>query len=203
MKKNTAANAVAGIFAIIVGTLTFIFTTDILLTLSSFLFSLFLAIAMRPFYLHLFVKKNKPLPTTITILRERGFEEGAPEERVFYALIITQSILLDVTDTAQKVILEDIFERSVSVLNEKHEFFRTRYATVQEREMPMKICTGSCDDKMKSIGKCYRDWQKHVNVDNRAFPAKDAIDVFFHDLEFTDPDGVTRNAVTAVQFYRW
>lgn len=203
MKKNAAANTVAGLFAIIVAGLIFVFTMDFWLTLSGFIFSLFLAVALRPFYQGLFEKKNKPLPTTITVLRERGFENGAPEERVFYALLITQGIMLDVNDPAQKAILETLYDQSVDACNEKFEFFRSRYATVQERSMPMKICCGSCETKASSMSKTYRDWLKHVNVDNRTFPPKDNIDVFFHDLQFTDPNGETRNAVTAVQFYRW
>ncbi|NLT13218.1 MAG: hypothetical protein GXY05_02640 [Clostridiales bacterium] len=203
MKKYTPANAVAGIFGILVGVLTFIFTKDFLLTLSAFLFSLFLAMATRPFYQGLFEKKNKPLPTTISTLRERGFESGVPEQRVFYALLITQDVTLDVNDPEQKAILEQIFEVSAAAMREKYDFFRSRYAVLQERELPTKISVGSCTEKSTSIGKCYRDWQKHVSVDNRAFPAKENIDVFFHDLQFTDQEGVTHNAVTAVQFYRW
>jgi hypothetical protein len=202
MKKTSAANTVAGIFGILVGTLTFIFTKDILVTLSAFLFSLFLAVALRPFYQGLFAKKDAGLPETISVLRERGFEVE-PEERIFYALIITQDVMLDVTDAAQKATLEDIFDRSAAALSEKYDFFRSRYASVLERETPMKICCGTCTEKSSSLAKCYRDWQKHVNVDNRAFPTKENIDVFFNDLQFTDQDGVTRNAVTAAQFYRW
>jgi hypothetical protein len=203
MKKNAAANTVAGFFGILAGVLTFIFTKDFWLTLSAFLFGLFLAMALRPFYQGLFEKKNKPLPATISVLRERGFESGAPEQRVFYCLLITQDVILDVNDASQKAILEDIFETSAAALNEKYDFYRSRYAAVQEKELPIKICVGSCDGKMRSVGSCYRDWQKHVKVDNRAFPAKENIDVFFHDLQFTDHEGRTRNAVTAVQFYRW
>jgi hypothetical protein len=202
MKINTGANVAAGLFGLLVGTLTYIVTADILLTLSAFLFSLFLAVATRPFYLGIFEKKDAP-PATISVLRERGFENGAPEARVFYALIITQDVAPDVTDAAQKAILEDIFETSAAALSEKHDFFRSRYGAVREREMPMKICSGSCTEKSGSIARCYRDWQKHVRVDNRMYPGKENVDLFFHDLRFEDLSGVTRNAVTAVQFYRW
>lgn len=171
--------------------------------MAAFIFSLFLAVALRPYYQGLFEKKTRQLPTTISVLRERGFESGVPEQRVFYVLMITQDVMLDVNDAAQRAILEDIFEESAAAMSEKYDFFRSRYLTVQERELPVKICVGTCTEKRSSIGKCYRDWQKHVTVDNRAFPAKENIDVFFHDLQFTDHEGVTRNAVTAVQFYRW
>lgn len=203
MKINKAANTVAGLFSIIVSSLTFIFTKDILITLSAFLFSLFLAIALRPFYQGLFEKKSTGLPTTISVLRERGFESGAPEERVLYVLLITQDMMLDVENAEQKAILEEVFEKSADALSEKYNFFRSRYGTAEERQLPMKICVGTCTEKRTSIAKCYRDWQKVVSIDNRMYPGKENIDLFFHDLQFTDTAGVTTNAVTAVQFYRW
>jgi hypothetical protein len=202
MKKNNGVNAAAGMLGLLAGTLTYIFTTDLLLTLSAFLFSLFLAVATRPFYLGIFEKKDAP-PATISVLRERGYDNGAPEERVFYVLIMTQDVTLDVTDAAQRAILEYIFETSAAALSEKHGFFRSRFGAVREREMPMKICSGSCTEKSGSIARCYRDWQKHVRVDNRMYPGKENVDLFFHDLRFEDLSGVTRNAVTAAQFYRW
>lgn len=202
MKINNAVNTAAGLFAILVGALVYLFVGNVWVTVFAFIAALFLAKALRPFYQHLFDLKKEP-PTTITVLRERGFESGEPEERIFYVLLITQDIMLDVDDPEQKALLEDIFEKSVVALNEKYDFFRSRYATVQEREMPMKICIGTCGVKAKSLGKCYRDWQKHVYVDNRTIPPKENIDVFFHDQKFTGPDGIEHNAVTAVQFYRW
>ena len=201
MNKNKAATTISGLFAILVSALVYIFTGNIWVTVFSFIAALFLAKALSPFYQPLFEIKKAP-PTTITVLRERGFEDE-PAERIFYALLITQDIMLDVEDAAQKAILEDIFDKSVAALNEKYDFFRSRYATVLELEMPMKICCGSCGAKAKTLGKCYRDWQKHVIVDNRAIPPKENIDVFFHDQIFTDPKGIEHNAVTAVQFYRW
>lgn len=195
-------NAVSGIFALVVTIIVYLTTGNFLITLSAFLFSLTLGIALRPFYAHLFERKQKD-PTSTTVVREQGFENGAPEERVLYVLLLTQDIMLDVANPAHKAILEDIFEKSAASLTENYDFFRSRYATVLDRGMPVKICNGTCTDKPSSMRSCYRDWQRIVHIDNTMFPGKENIDLFFHDQRFTDPDGIERNAVTAVQFYRW
>ena len=122
MNKNKAANAVSGLFAILVSALVYLIIGNLWVTLISFLFAFFLAKALRPFWQPLF-EINKAPPATITVLRERGFEDE-PAERIFYVLLITQDIMLDVEDAEQKAILEDLFEKSVVGLNEQYDFFR-------------------------------------------------------------------------------
>lgn len=196
-------NSVAGLFAIVVGTIVFLASNNLLLTLAVFIFALVFAMTLRPFYQKWFEKKEKAAPTTISVLRERGFENGTPEERVLYVLLITQDVTLDVENAEQRALLEDIFEKSAVSLSENYDFFRSRYSNAQEKELPLKICCGTCNEKKNSVGKCYRDWMKTVRIDNNTYPGRENVDIFFHDLQFTDQDGITRNAVTAVRFYRW
>lgn len=199
MNKNT----VSGIFGILAGTITFFTTKNVWVAVAAFIFALFLAMALRPIFPNLFENKKKDGPATISVLRERGFEDGAPEQRVMYALLITQDVTPDVNDEAQRAVLEEIYEKSIAYMTENFDFFRSRYQILQDRQLPLKICCGTCTEKKSTVGKCYRDFLKTVHIDNNTYMGKENIDLFFHDLEFTDKDGITRNAVTAVQFYRW
>ena len=122
--------------------------------------------------------------------------------KVLYVLILTQGVVLDVKVPEQRAVLEDIFERSAAAFSEKYEFFRNRYADTLAKERALKIGVSSCDHSRSGVGKCYRSWIRLTTIDNNIPPRED-VDIFFNDIDFTDPEGQTRSAVVAAQFYRW
>lgn len=192
----------SGLFAIAAAAVAYLISYNLWATGTVLILALLIAINLFPYFGHYLQKKERPDPDTISVLLSRGFENGIPEGRIMYVLIITQDTVLNPEDPQDKAILEDIFAQSAAALTETQEFFKNRYADVQAKEYPLKISVGTCTEKRNSLGRCYRDWKRTVRLDGN-FIGKENIDLFFHDLQITDKEGITRNAVTAVMFYKW
>ena len=194
-------NSVCAYFAIAAATAAYFISYSIWITVCVFFVALTIAMSLRPNLDKFFSKKKSS--AFVSVLTERGFEAGAPEDRIFYVLIMTQAILMSPADPEQKAALEDIFNRSVAALSDGSDLFKRRYDSVQAEALPQKICVGTCGEKRSSIATCYREWQKAVNLEKN-FHGMENTNLFFHDLQFTDPLSKTEHsAVTAVVFFNW
>ena len=195
-------NGVTAIIALAAATAAYFISKNVWITVAAFIISLLIAMNLRPLIDRALKKLGVGATDLVHVVSERGFEHGVPERQIMYALIITQNTALNPAEPAHKALLEELFGQSAAALSSEHEFFRNRYADVQSKKLPLKICTGSCDDRQTSLGRCYRHWKNTVQIDKN-FYGRENIDLFFHDFPMRDPDGVERTAVTAVIFYKW